>query len=1095
MSNTLGEGSIRVRADTKNFGAEAKAGILGPLKGIAVAAGGLFAANKVKDFIGSTIDAASDLNESITKTQAVFKGASPAVEAFAKTAATSIGQSRQQALEATATFGNLFRAMGTGPKQAANLSTHLVTLAGDLASFNNVSPQEALEALRSGIVGEVEPLRKFGVNLSQTAIQAKALATGIVQPTKNLAEIKIASQKAELAQSAYTKAVAKHGKTSDEAKRASIALETSQKALEKATKGNVAPLTAQQKATAAYKLIMEQTKLAQGDFQRTSGGLANQQRILSAQFIDAKAKIGTVLLPVIITLVGWVRDAITAFSDAWPQIQATARQVIDLAQQGFAVLNPKIQAAIGIFQSIVEWLGGAKQALKDVAVAVSAGLVIWAGVTVVTAIYSAVTTAIFLVRNAQLALNVAMEANPVGLVVVALAALAVGLYIAYQKSATFREIVNSAFALVKSVAKDALEWISKTGLPALQSAWSAVVPPVTSAISAIVGAIKGLIQGIRENWGTITSIILPPIKTLWSQVTLTFTNAKTVILNIIDGFSNLLHGRWGAAWDNLKAIVSAVFSQLTGTLQNLAATLAETAGKAALAVARAIGNQIKRAPEFLLGLAGDLVGKLGDVLSQAATDSYKAALSLGSSIGDGIKDGLIGAIKRVAAAAKRLALAALGPLKDIPFVSSPSKVTTGYGLEIGAGLAVGMDKSRASVSNSAKALGTSTITSILDGLGSMKGSLSASLQQQVREAVVAGKKNLYSLTSDLASQISAVIDAATAKAIAAIPANLTAAVAGVAAGTSLSEASKKITDDQAARQERNLRQALAGAQAAALALSTADPAAIDDSLTGNDRQKALDKAQADLVASRESANQAAKDAQEDLDDYLLQKQIDFDQATIASATKSAQDAAEISKKNVQQQLADWTYQFNTGVIDQATFLADIQSLAPDYASTGDLLGLAFVGTFKAHLSDLIDQIQQIAQGGIDAGGAGLGQNSAVSSSAPVKTQVAAAQADLKKQLAASAKAQADIEKYRKQVKDLTDKANDKGSPGGTKITKEEQDRIDASQKLLNAANKMDDNADEQAKKDRALIATLLAILAKAEATDPAIAAAIAAGGR
>lgn len=1071
MSNTLGEGSIRVRADTKGFAQEAKSGILGPLKGIALAAGGLFAANKVKDFIGSTIDAASDLNESITKTQAVFKGASPAVEAFAKTAATSIGQSRQQALEATATFGNLFRAMGTGPKQAANLSTHLVTLAGDLASFNNVSPQEALEALRSGIVGEVEPLRKFGVNLSQTAIQAKALATGIVQPTKNLGEIKIASQKAELAQSAYTKAVAKHGKTSDEAKRASIALETSQKALEKATKGNVAPLTAQQKATAAYKLIMEQTKLAQGDFQRTSGGLANQQRILSAQFVDAKAKIGTVLLPVMITLVGWVRDAITAFSNAWPQIQATAREVINLAQQGFAVLNPKIQAAIGIFQSIVEWLGGVKQATKDVAVAVAAGLVIWAGVTVVTAIYSAVTTAIFLVRNAQLALNVAMEANPVGLVVVALAALAVGLYIAYQKSATFREIVNSAFALVKSVAKDALDWISHTGLPALQSAWAAVVPPVTSAVSAIVGAIKGLIQGIRENWGTITSIIVPPIKTAWDQVKLTFENAKTVILNIIDGFSNLLHGRWGAAWGNLKAIVSAVFSQLTGTIQNLAATLAETAGKAALAVARAIGNQIKRAPEFLLGLAGDLVGKLGDVLSQAATDSYNAALKLGSSIGDGIKDGLLGAIKRVAAAAKRLALAALGPLKDIPWISSPSKVTTGYGLEIGAGLAVGMDKSRASVSNSAKTLGTSTITSILDGLGSMKGSISASLQQQVREAVVAGKKNLYSLTSDLATQIGAVIDAATTKAIAAIPQNITAAIQGFGGGT-ISDAQAKIAADQQGQQLRKLQADLAK-QVDAQKLGIGDG----------------------LGATQAELDQNVKDAQDNLDDFLLQAQIDKDAAAYAQAVKAAQDLADVSKKNVQQQLADWTYQFNTGVIDQATFLADIQSLAPDYASTGDLLGLAFVGTFKAHLSDLIDQIQQIAQGGIDAGGAGLGQNSAVSSSAPVKTQIAAAQADLKKQLAASSKAQADIEKYRKQVKDLTDKANDKGSPGGAKVTKEEQDRIDASQKLLNAANKMDDNADEQAKKDRALIATLLAILAKAEATDPAIAAALAAGGR
>ena len=133
------------------------------------------------------------------------------------------------------------------------MSTSVVELAGDLASFNNVSPQEALEALRSGLVGETEPLRRFGVNINDAALKAQALKDGLIKSTKE-------------------------------------------------------GLTPAQKAQAAYSLIMEQTKTAQGDFARTSDGMANKTRIASAQFKDAAASLGNDLLP-----------GLRRRSWAWPQ--------------------------------------------------------------------------------------------------------------------------------------------------------------------------------------------------------------------------------------------------------------------------------------------------------------------------------------------------------------------------------------------------------------------------------------------------------------------------------------------------------------------------------------------------------------------------------------------------------------------------------------------------------------------------------------------------------------------------------------------------------------------------------------------------------
>ena len=128
-----------------------------------------------------SIDAASDVEESMSKVGVVFGDSAGMVQEFASTADTALGQSRQQALDAAGTFGNLFVSMGMGQEPAADMSTSLVTLASDLASFNNTDPTTALDALRAGLTGETEPLKRFGVNLNAATISAKALELGLVE--------------------------------------------------------------------------------------------------------------------------------------------------------------------------------------------------------------------------------------------------------------------------------------------------------------------------------------------------------------------------------------------------------------------------------------------------------------------------------------------------------------------------------------------------------------------------------------------------------------------------------------------------------------------------------------------------------------------------------------------------------------------------------------------------------------------------------------------------------------------------------------------------------------------------------------------------
>jgi hypothetical protein len=271
-----------------------KGAFLGAFAGTAVL-GGLAG---VVGGIRGAISAASDLGETTSKVGQIFgQSALPELQKFAAGAAAALGQSKQQALDAAATFGVFGKSAGLSGGELVGFSTKLTGLATDMASFSNTTPQEAIDALGAALRGESEPIRRYGVLLDEGSVQAEGLRLGLVKATGDTGKIAIAQQKAMLAQKAYNKAVKEHGADSDEAARANIALQTATAGLKKATEGTIPPLSQQQKVLARQSLILAQTKDQQGDFARTSGGLANQQRKLTAQWNNAKTTLGGLLLP------------------------------------------------------------------------------------------------------------------------------------------------------------------------------------------------------------------------------------------------------------------------------------------------------------------------------------------------------------------------------------------------------------------------------------------------------------------------------------------------------------------------------------------------------------------------------------------------------------------------------------------------------------------------------------------------------------------------------------------------------------------------------------------------------------------------------
>ena len=227
----------------------------GQLKKLAVGIGAAFSAAAVMNFAKQSVMASSNMEESLSKVAVVFGQGSAEVEEFGRNAAVNLGISNQKALEAAGTYGNLFQAFGLGQGESQKMSTSLVQLASDMASFNNTSVDDAILALRSGLSGETEPLKRFGVALSEVRLKEEAMRMGLIK-----------------------------------------------------TMSGTLPVAA--KSQAAYALIMRDTALAQGDYARTAEGTANTMKTLQAKMEDAKVALGDALMPAFKGLLAILKIAI-----------------------------------------------------------------------------------------------------------------------------------------------------------------------------------------------------------------------------------------------------------------------------------------------------------------------------------------------------------------------------------------------------------------------------------------------------------------------------------------------------------------------------------------------------------------------------------------------------------------------------------------------------------------------------------------------------------------------------------------------------------------------------------------------------------------
>ncbi len=251
-------------------------------RSVAFASGGFLTGVGITAAVKSSVSAASDLEQQVSKTDVVFGQSAKEVEDWSSTLVNSFGLSRREALATASGFGALFAPMGLIGEKSAEQSKKLTELGADLASFYNTDVASALDAVRSGIVGESEPLRRYGVQLSEVRVQQEALR--------------------------------QTGKT------------------------HVADLTVQEKTLARIAIIWEDTAKAQGDFGRTAETAANQAKIFAANMENLKAAFGGSLLPTLTRLVTFLNKLGPALNHAAKLWRIFFFSLVSLALKAFTLI-------------------------------------------------------------------------------------------------------------------------------------------------------------------------------------------------------------------------------------------------------------------------------------------------------------------------------------------------------------------------------------------------------------------------------------------------------------------------------------------------------------------------------------------------------------------------------------------------------------------------------------------------------------------------------------------------------------------------------------------------------------------------------------
>lgn len=385
---------------------------------------------------GYSAKMASDVNESTNKVEVAFGSAADEVKKFAKTTLDSYGIAKGTALDMASLFGDMATSMDIPQVKAAEMSKKLVGLAGDLSSFKNVSIDVAQNALKGIFTGETEALKGLGIVMNETLLAQYAMSKGYKENYKDLSQA--------------------------------------------------------EKVNLRYQFVLEKTKNAQGDFERTSDGAANSSRKLKESIKEVSGELGEALLPIITPIIEKLTELAKSFSNISPE----GKNLIVTIGLIVAALGP----IVGLIGGIITVLG--------------------------------------------------LLLTPVGLVVGAitgLIAVGVALYANWEK---MPEILSNIWNGIKVSAL--LIWGQFK--QSLLDIWNAVTSSIILKASEIWSGIKGTFNSIKDTVLDVWNSVKAKTSEVWNNVKSSIegpiNRARDIVSNAINAIKNMFNFEF--RWPKIK---------------------------------------------------------------------------------------------------------------------------------------------------------------------------------------------------------------------------------------------------------------------------------------------------------------------------------------------------------------------------------------------------------------------------------------------------------------------------------------------------------------------------------------------------------------
>lgn len=541
----------------------------------------------------SAVKSASQLQQAQGAVDAVFGKSAKVVERYASDSSTRLGVSASEYMNSAALMGTALQNAGFSSQEAAKTADAAWKRAADMAALFGGTGAEAMEAMNAAISrGEFEQLERYGVSLKADAVNAELAARG---------QAKLTGEAKKNAQ-------------------AQIILDS----------------------------IMEQSAKSAGQFGREANTVAVQQQKMTAQIEDAKAAIGTGLLPIVASATGEL-----AKMAGWAGKNATTVSIMAGAMGALVVAVFAINAGIKVYTASVAAAALVTKVWNSSTLILRARLIALAAAEKIVA----VATKVWAV--AMKLLSAAFLTSPIGWIVLGITALVAAIIYAWQNSETFRKVVLTSWAAIKAATVAVFNFLKGFILKIwgavrvyfvtmfaiyrviFTTAWRVIRSATTSTFNFIRSFIQKILAGLRAYFTSVLNIYRTIFTKAWNVIKrvtqVAFSAARNYIIKPMNSALSFIRSIPGKARSGLSSLGSAVQGRFSSAFNG--------AKSRVTSILNATVTFIRSIPGKAASALSSIGSRIRGVFSGISL--YSAGVALMSSLTKGIQDKISSAISAV----------------------------------------------------------------------------------------------------------------------------------------------------------------------------------------------------------------------------------------------------------------------------------------------------------------------------------------------------------------------------------------------------------------------------------------------------------------